>query len=75
MSERPKKGDKRGLTKREREILRLIEDGKSMKEIAWELGVSYKTVDTHRSHILNKVRLQKSVQAARAGPPIEPEKQ
>jgi DNA-binding NarL/FixJ family response regulator len=45
------------LTGREREILQLIAEGKSNKEIANLLNVSPYTVDTHRSHILNKLNL------------------
>ncbi|QDX82514.1 DNA-binding response regulator [Denitratisoma sp. DHT3] len=43
-----------GLTEREREILALALSGQSNKEIARHLGISYRTVETHRSHILLK---------------------
>ena len=45
------------LTERERDVLRLLADGKSSKEIALELYISTKTVDTHRRQIMNKVNL------------------
>lgn len=43
------------LSAREREVLQLIAEGKSTKEIASVLFVSKKTVDTHRAHILEKL--------------------
>jgi DNA-binding NarL/FixJ family response regulator len=45
------------LTDREFEIFRLIGDGHDSRDIARQLGVSSKTVDTHRSHIKEKLRL------------------
>ena len=45
------------LTAREREILQLAAEGKSNKEIAHILNLSFYTVDTHRSHILQKLNL------------------
>jgi two-component system, NarL family, response regulator NreC len=45
------------LTDREREILQLIAEGKTNKEIASTLNLSLYTVDTHRSHILQKLNL------------------
>jgi DNA-binding NarL/FixJ family response regulator len=45
------------LTEREREILQLVAEGKSNKEIANSLNLSMYTVDTHRSHILRKLNL------------------
>lgn len=43
------------LTAREREILRLLTEGKSSKEIAADLNVSPKTVETHRANIMRKL--------------------
>lgn len=43
------------LTEREQEILQLIAEGRSTKEIAGKLNVSIKTVETHRQHIMQKV--------------------
>jgi DNA-binding NarL/FixJ family response regulator len=45
------------LTDREREILQYIAEGKTNKEIANTLNLSLFTVDTHRSHILQKLNL------------------
>jgi len=45
------------LTGREREILQLVAEGKTNKEIASILNVSLYTVDTHRTHILQKLNL------------------
>jgi len=45
------------LTDREREILQLVAEGKTNKEIAAILNVSLYTVDTHRTHILQKLNL------------------
>jgi DNA-binding NarL/FixJ family response regulator len=45
------------LTAREREILQLAAEGRSNKEIANLLHLSFYTVDTHRSHILQKLNL------------------
>lgn len=45
------------LTEREREVLQLIAEGKTNKEIANSLNLSLYTVDTHRTHILQKLNL------------------
>lgn len=46
-----------GLTQRQVEILSLIAQGKASKEIAFELGLSPKTVDVHRARIMERLRL------------------
>ncbi len=46
------------LTKREREVLQLIAEGKTTKEIAHLLEVSIKTVETHRQQIMNKLNVR-----------------
>lgn len=46
------------LTRREREVLQLIAEGKSTKVIAKELCVSAKTVEWHRSQVMNKLGVQ-----------------
>lgn len=43
------------LTPRQREILQLIAEGNSSKEIARKLGVSIKTVETHRTHLMERL--------------------
>lgn len=45
------------LTDREREVLQLIAEGKSTKQMASVLFVSVKTVETHRQNIMNKLNL------------------
>jgi len=45
------------LTPREREILQLVADGKSTKEIAFQLGISTKTVENQRQAIMQKLNL------------------
>jgi DNA-binding NarL/FixJ family response regulator len=43
------------LTPRQREILQLIAEGLSTKEIAHRLGVSVKTVETHRTQLMDRL--------------------
>jgi DNA-binding NarL/FixJ family response regulator len=50
------------LTKRELEVFRLIANGRSNKEVADELFISIKTVDTHKSHILEKLGLKNTAE-------------
>jgi DNA-binding NarL/FixJ family response regulator len=45
------------LTAREREIVQLLAEGKTNKEVAVALGVSIKTVDAHRANIMHKLDL------------------
>jgi len=45
------------LTAREREIVQLLAEGKSTKEVAVTLGVSIKTAETHRSNLMRKLGL------------------
>ncbi len=45
------------LTKREREVLQLIAEGKTTKQIAGDLFISVKTVETHRQNIMNKLEI------------------
>ncbi len=47
-----------GLTKREIEIIRLLSDGLSNQKIASQLGISHRTVDTHRTNIMQKVKVK-----------------
>jgi len=53
------------------EILTLIAQGKSAKEIAFELGLSVKTVESHRAQIMERLRIRTLAQlvlyAARHG--------
>ena len=45
------------LTPREREVLQLVAEGHTTKQIAAALHVSVKTVETHRKHLMDKLNL------------------
>ncbi|SDT97361.1 two component transcriptional regulator, LuxR family [Verrucomicrobium sp. GAS474] len=45
------------LTSREMEVLQLIAEGKANKETAAELGIGIKTVEKHRGHLMEKLRI------------------
>jgi DNA-binding NarL/FixJ family response regulator len=45
------------LTDREREILQMVAEGNSTKEIASKLGISAKTVDNHRTNLMRKLNI------------------
>lgn len=53
------------LTKREEEVMSLVASGRSNQEIADELFISFKTVDTHRRHILAKLGLKNTAELVR----------
>jgi len=53
------------LTDREREVLQLIAEGKTNKEIATVLSVSINTVETHRKHIMEKLDLHNTAEIVR----------
>jgi DNA-binding NarL/FixJ family response regulator len=46
------------LTARQREVLRLVAGGKSTKEIAYDLNLSVKTVETHRAQIMERLGIR-----------------
>jgi DNA-binding NarL/FixJ family response regulator len=52
------------LTERETDVLRLLAQGQSNKQIARSLGIGEKTVKTHVSNILGKLNVQSRTQAA-----------
>jgi DNA-binding NarL/FixJ family response regulator len=54
-----------GLTPREREIVQLLAEAKTSKEVAQRLGVSVKTVDAHRANILRKLDLHSVAELVR----------
>ncbi len=63
------------LTEREREVMRLVVDGRPNKLIADELGISVRTVEVHRARIFDKMAVKSAVELAnllatldRAGP-------
>lgn len=50
-------GTRRQLSAREREVLQLVAEGKSSKEIASTLGLAVPTVETHRRQLMDKLNL------------------
>jgi DNA-binding NarL/FixJ family response regulator len=56
---------RRRLTSREREIIQLIAEGKSSKEVAGLLGISTKTAETHRANVMRKLELHSVVDLVR----------
>ena len=57
--------EKLELTKREKEILQLISDGLSNKEIGTKLFVSTRTVDTHRYNVMQKLNVKNGAELVR----------
>ncbi|MEJ1242006.1 response regulator transcription factor [Chryseolinea sp. T2] len=55
------KPDPYHLTRREKEILRLVVDGKQNKEIAESMGKSVRTIETHRFNIMKKMDVNNAV--------------
>lgn len=53
------------LTDREREVLQLIAEGKTNKEIAAALSLSVNTVETHRKHLMEKLDLHNTAELVR----------
>jgi DNA-binding NarL/FixJ family response regulator len=56
--DREEQGSSVLLSGREREVLQLVAEGKSTKEIAFKLFVSTKTVETHRKQIMDKLNIR-----------------
>ena len=50
------------LSEREREVLQLLAEGKSNKEVATVLNVSPYTVETHRTHLMQKLNLHNTAE-------------
>ena len=57
--------DYASLTRREQEVMRLLAEGFSAKEIAVKLFISPKTVENHRSNIMNKLGLHSTMELVR----------
>jgi DNA-binding NarL/FixJ family response regulator len=59
LDKKPRKGQteiaKGRLTPRQREIVQLLAEGKSSKEVAVALGLSVKTAETHRANIMRRL--------------------
>jgi PAS domain S-box-containing protein len=53
------------LTRRERQVLALIAEGKSTKEVAADLGIAFKTADAHRNRIYQKLDIHGIAAAVR----------
>jgi DNA-binding NarL/FixJ family response regulator len=53
------------LTSRERELLRLIAEGKNSREAAKILGISAKTADTHRANLMRKLQIHSVTELVR----------
>ena len=53
-----------GLTEREREVMRLVIDGRPNKLIADDLGISVRTVEVHRARIFEKMNVKSAVELA-----------
>ncbi len=53
------------LTRREVQVLELVADGKSTKEVAGLLGISYNTADSHRSRIMEKLGVHETASLVR----------
>ncbi len=63
--EERRRGPARALTAREHEVLRGIVAGKRLKQLAAELGVSEKTVTSHRRNMLDKLGLESNAELVR----------
>jgi DNA-binding NarL/FixJ family response regulator len=50
----------RRLTSREFEVLQLVAEGSANKQIAVELGISIKTVEKHRQHLMDKLNIHET---------------
>jgi DNA-binding NarL/FixJ family response regulator len=55
----------RPLTAREREVLQLVAEGKTTKEIASILGISFKTAESHRTRIMEKLDIHETASLVR----------
>lgn len=47
----------KSLTPRQREVVKLIAEGQSTKEIALSLNISVKTVEAHRAQLMNRLQI------------------
>jgi len=54
------------LTQREAEVMALAVEGATNKQIAGELGISVKTVETHRARLMEKMRVENIAELCRA---------
>jgi DNA-binding NarL/FixJ family response regulator len=61
----PAPAEWKDLTSREREIVQLVAEGRSSKEVAALLGISIKTVESHRTNVMRKLRIKSVSQLVR----------
>ncbi len=61
----PSESPRSRLTAREREIVQLLAEGRSNKEVATALNISIKTAETHRTNIMNKLDLRSITELVR----------
>jgi len=64
-AEAERRADEDPLSDREREVLRLLALGHTNQEIAQQLYISVRTAETHRAHIMQKLRLQSRAELVR----------
>jgi len=64
-SERPPVSPLHMLTGREQEVLRMLAEGKRVKEIAHLLNISAKTVESHRQNIMDKLEIHSTIELTR----------
>jgi len=64
-TERPPVSPLHMLTAREQEVLRMLADGKRVKEIAHLLNISAKTVESHRQNIMDKLEIHSTIELTR----------
>ena len=53
-----KKSGHAALTRREAEVLQLVAEGATNKQLAGELGISVKTVEKHRQALMDKLKIR-----------------
>jgi DNA-binding NarL/FixJ family response regulator len=64
-AESPPKNKTGGLTPREREVLQLLAEGRTNKEVAVALGIATKTAEAHRVNIMRKLKLHSVAELVR----------
>ena len=62
---RPEPRPASALTSREREVVRLLAEGRSNKEVAMNLGISAKTADNHRYRLMEKLGVHNTAELVR----------
>ena len=53
------------LSTRERQVLQLVGEGKSTKDIALQLGISVKTAESHRARLMRKLDIHETASLVR----------